>query len=190
MTSSCSEPAVKRWHEADRESIARLLTSFALELVEVGIDRPIPGSFWGDDEAGLIGRRLYLRADTPLHSILHEAGHFICMDPSRRERLHTNAGGDYEEENAVCYLQILLADHVNGYSSAECMGDMDQWGYSFRLGSARAWFEGDAEDAHLWLRERDLGRPGQLNRGLDCSPKPALPRGQPTAAQPSDVDGR
>jgi hypothetical protein len=25
------------------------------------------------------------------------------------------------------------------------------WGYSFRLGSARAWFEGDAEDARIWL---------------------------------------
>jgi len=173
MVSSCSVAAVKRWHEADRSSVSKLLASFALEPVEVDDDQPIPGSFWGDDEAGLIGRRLYLRNDTPLHSILHEAGHFICMDPSRRAALHTDAGGDYEEENAVCYLQILLADFINGYSSAECMSDMDQWGYSFRLGSARAWFDNDAEDASLWLRERNLGRPGQLNRGRDCSPKPA-----------------
>jgi hypothetical protein len=28
---------------------------------------------------------------------------------------------------------------------------MDEWGYSFRLGSTRAWFEHDAEDARLWL---------------------------------------
>ena len=27
---------------------------------------------------------------------------------------------------------------------------MDAWGYSFRLGSARAWFEHDAEDARQW----------------------------------------
>ena len=28
---------------------------------------------------------------------------------------------------------------------------MDDWGYSFRLGSTRAWFEQDAGDARLWL---------------------------------------
>jgi hypothetical protein len=34
--------------------------------------------------------------------------------------------------------------------------DMDAWGYSFRLGSARAWFERDAEDARDWLIARGL----------------------------------
>ena len=34
--------------------------------------------------------------------------------------------------------------------------DMDAWGYSFRLGSARTWFEQDAEDAREWLRERGI----------------------------------
>jgi hypothetical protein len=29
--------------------------------------------------------------------------------------------------------------------------DMDAWGYTFRLGSAGAWFERDAEDARRWL---------------------------------------
>jgi hypothetical protein len=29
--------------------------------------------------------------------------------------------------------------------------DMDAWGYSFRLGSAKAWFEEDAQDAKQWL---------------------------------------
>jgi len=33
---------------------------------------------------------------------------------------------------------------------------MDAWGYSFRLGSARAWFENDAEDAIGWLKQRDF----------------------------------
>ena len=28
---------------------------------------------------------------------------------------------------------------------------MDRWGYTFRLGSARAWFEEDAEDARDYL---------------------------------------
>jgi hypothetical protein len=34
--------------------------------------------------------------------------------------------------------------------------DMDAWGYSFRLGSARTWFEQDAEDARNWLIQHGL----------------------------------
>jgi hypothetical protein len=34
---------------------------------------------------------------------------------------------------------------------ARACQDMDEWGYSFRLGSTGAWFEQDAEDARLWL---------------------------------------
>ena len=41
--------------------------------------------------------------------------------------------------------------------------DMDAWGYSFRLGSTRAWFYGDAEDARLWLiREGVIDKRGRL----------------------------
>jgi hypothetical protein len=36
------------------------------------------------------------------------------------------------------------------------LDDMDRWGYTFRLGSARAWFERDAEDARTWLLQRKL----------------------------------
>ena len=31
------------------------------------------------------------------------------------------------------------------------MRDMDEWGYTYRLGSARAWFEQDSRDAKEWL---------------------------------------
>ena len=106
--SSHQVPDVVRWQSADQASVAALLAGFGLTLVEVPAAEPIPGSFWGDDEAGLIDNRLYARCDTPLHSILHESCHYICMDDRRRAALHTDAGGDYEEENAVCYLQILL----------------------------------------------------------------------------------
>ena len=34
--------------------------------------KSFPGSYWGDSEAGLRGNALYVRADTPLHSLLHE----------------------------------------------------------------------------------------------------------------------
>ncbi len=145
-----------RWKQASRPSVAKLLAGYGLELVEVPAGTPIPGSYWGDEEAGLIGPRIYVQADTPLHSVLHESCHYICMDDKRRANLHTDAGGDYEEENAVCYLQILLADRIPGYSAADCMRDMDAWGYSFRLGSARAWFEHDAEDARAGLAARGI----------------------------------
>jgi hypothetical protein len=36
------------------------------------------------------------------------------------------------------------------------MADMDAWGYSFRLGSTRAWFEHDADDARVFLQARGL----------------------------------
>jgi hypothetical protein len=33
---------------------------------------------------------------------------------------------------------------------------MDEWGYTFRLGSAAAWFREDAEDARQWLMHHGL----------------------------------
>ena len=74
------------------------------------------------------------------------------MDPVRRGKLDTDAEGDFDEENGVCYLQILLSDHLNGVGKHRMMLDMDSWGYSFRLGNARAWFEQDADDAKQWLQ--------------------------------------
>jgi hypothetical protein len=135
-------------------ALQQLLARYGLEIIDIPEDQPIPGSFWGDAEAGLVGNILYVRRDTPIHSALHEACHYICMDSTRRAQLHTDAGGDYAEENAVCYLQILLADHLVG--RARIWADMDAWGYSFRLGSAQLWFEQDAEDARHWLLAEQL----------------------------------
>lgn len=116
----------------------------------------IKGSYWGESEAGLIANTLYIRNDTPLHSALHEACHYICMDESRRKKLHTDAGGTDQEENAVCYLQILLADRFPDYGREQMFKEMDEWGYSFRLGNAKAWFQGDAEDAREYLLAHKL----------------------------------
>ena len=140
-----------------------LLERFGLALTIQANGAIIPGSFWGDTEAGLIGNTLYVRDDTPLHSALHEACHFVCMDGARRTALDRDAGGDYDEENAVCYLQILLADHLPGCDRRRMQADMDAWGYTFRLGSARAWFESDADDARTWLvRERIIATDGKV----------------------------
>lgn len=152
---------VLRLGQADRDAVAELVRRYGLELRRVPDGTAIPGSFWGDEEAGLLGTRLLARDDTPLHSILHETCHYVCMDAARRRGLDTDAGGDYDEENAVCYLQILLADRVPGFGRARMMNDMDRWGYSFRLGSARNWFERDAGDARAWLRREGLIGPDQ-----------------------------
>ncbi|MEO1085933.1 MAG: hypothetical protein AAFY88_16975, partial [Acidobacteriota bacterium] len=77
----------------------------------------------------------------------------------RRAALDTEAGGENVEEHAVCYLQLLLAEHIPGFGFERAALDMDRWGYSFRLGSARAWFEGDADDARDFLIEHGLLTP-------------------------------
>jgi hypothetical protein len=137
--------------ESDRSAVVRLLASYGLDLRTVAPGEDIPGSYWGESEAGLRGSTLLARADTPLHSILHEAAHYICMSPERRVGLERDAGGDDAEENGVCYLQVLLADGIPGFGRATAWRDMDAWGYSFRLGSAQRWFETDAEDSRQWL---------------------------------------
>lgn len=145
---------VLRVADVDQLAIARLLARYGLRIEHGARGAAIPGSYWGEPEAGLIGDRLYVRADTPLHSLLHEACHYLCMTPERRVALDTNAGGDYDEENCVCYLQLVVADQLPGIGRARLAADMDAWGYSFRLGSALAWFQRDAEDAraalHRW----------------------------------------
>jgi hypothetical protein len=159
------DPAEKNPHPAAAVVLLSELTPGALQglLAPYGLvldwraaGADIPGSYWQAPEAGLIGNHLVLRTDTPVHSALHEACHFICADGARRAALHTDAGGDDLEECAVCYLQCLLAPALPGYSRERMWADMDAWGYSFRLGSAERWFREDAEDAREWLSSRGL----------------------------------
>jgi hypothetical protein len=142
--------------EIDVEFVDLLARSYGLELVHVADDAAIPGSYWGEPEAGLIGSVIYARSDTPLHSVLHEMCHLIVIEPSRRTAIHTNASTSQDEEDATCYLQIMLGNAIPDVGSERIQSDMDTWGYSFRLGSARAWFERDADDARDWLAARGL----------------------------------
>jgi hypothetical protein len=146
--------SVLRLRDIEHTAARQLLARYALNLVQVADGASIPGSFWGDDEAGIIGHDVYARADTPVHSLLHEAGHLIVLPPQRRALVHTDATDSVEEEDATCYLQIVLAGYLPGVGSERLMRDMDAWGYSFRLGSTQAWFEHDAENARRWLIER------------------------------------
>jgi hypothetical protein len=155
MEKIASPLRVEYYSTSNKQSIIDLLSRYTLKITEVTSDA-IPGSFWGDSEAGIIANEIFVRQDTPVHSLMHEACHFICMDQTRRSKLDTNAEGDYDEENAVCYLQIYLSDFISDYSSLKMMNDMDIWGYTFRLGSARKWYENDADDALAWLKKERI----------------------------------
>lgn len=152
------EPAdsVLRLRDLGFSAPTALLARYGLELQRVESAVPIPGSFWGDEEAGIIGCQVFAREDTPVHSLLHEACHLIVLPAERRPDVHTDATDSVEEEDATCYLQIVLADELQGVGRDRLMADMDAWGYSFRLGSTRAWFEQDAGEARQFLIARGL----------------------------------
>ncbi|HEY4293580.1 hypothetical protein [Luteibacter sp.] len=156
VTGSDPADAVLRVGGIGFDAPRSLLARYGLSLVAVDEGKPIPGSFWGDTEAGIIGTTVYARADTPVHSLLHEACHLIVLPAEKRALVHTDATDSIEEEDATCYLQIVLADQLPGVGSVRLMEDMDRWGYTYRLGSTRAWFEQDATEAQIFLRARGL----------------------------------
>ena len=161
--------AVLRIADIDRYALSQLLARFELELRLVGAGTDIPASYWGDCEAGLSGGTLFARLDTPVHSVLHEGAHYVCMDTERRVGLNTDAGGNFAEEDAVCYLQVLMSDLLTAAGRVRMFADMDEWGYTFRLGSARAWFDTDASAARDWLLREGLIRPdGAVTFALRC----------------------
>lgn len=142
--------------DIDPVKIDALLARYGVSARRVDQGQPIPGSYWGESEAGLIGQQIHYRGDTPAHSLLHELGHFICMTATRRQGLDTDAGGTDAEECAVCFLELVLAQHLPPFSTRRCLQDMDAWGYSFREGSATAWFDGDGLEAFEWLLRHEL----------------------------------
>lgn len=147
---------ILRCADIDLQDARALLAEHALELLQIGRDEPLPGCFWGAPEAGIVGNRVFIRADTPVHSMLHESCHLIVLSPNARAHVHTDASDCQQEEDATCYLQLVLADRICGFGFVRACADMDRWGYTFRLGSARAWFEQDAEDARAFLERRGL----------------------------------
>lgn len=142
--------------DIDADALRALLGSYGLQLCDVADGEPIPGSYWGEREAGIIGACVHARRDTPVQSILHEASHLIVLPQERRAVVHTDATDSIDEENAVCVLQVLLADALPDVGRDRMLVDMDAWGYTFRLGSARAYVDDDADDAWAWLQRAGL----------------------------------
>jgi hypothetical protein len=158
---------------------AALLARYGLRLARVDDGAPIPGSYWGEPEAGLVGSDVHARADTPLHSLLHEAAHLIVLPPERRRHVHTDATDSIQEEDAACVLQALLGEALPGVGAARILADMDAWGYTFRLGSAAAYFEHDADAAWTWLQARGLVTTQRRLRLPGTAAPEGAPRGAP-----------
>lgn len=143
---------VLRVRDLPQRYLLELLARLGLKLSLVPTGAAIPASYWGESEAGIDGQLLWARADTPLHSLLHEASHWVCATRFDRDIRNGDAGADDAEECAACYLQVLLADALpSPMSRARLFSDMDAWGYSFREGGAARWFAGDGEEARQWL---------------------------------------
>ena len=150
----------------DRRAVTRLLAGYGLDLRLVAAAEPIPGSYWGESEAGLHGSMLFARLDTPLHSILHEAAHYICMTPERRAGLYRDAGGDDAEESAVCYLQILLADGWPSRARADLSRIWIGGATVFVWGPPGPGSSRMPRDARSWLIERGLIDEGSRPTGV------------------------
>src|SRR3546814_13941851 len=77
-------PEVLLLREIPLEPVVALLARYGLRFELVAEGAPIPGSYWGEPEAGLVGGAVHARADTPVHSLLHEAAHLIVAPAERR----------------------------------------------------------------------------------------------------------
>ncbi len=151
MSSPARDDSVLSCSDIPADVADQLLGRYGIAVERLAAGTPITGSFWGDPESGIVGQQVFVRPDTPVHSLLHEVCHIICMTPERRDSLDGDAGSDDLEESAVCYLQVVLADYLPGVGRQRLMQDMDAWGYSFRHGSTERWFLEDADDARAWL---------------------------------------
>ena len=50
------------------QALQDLLHTYSILVESVANGEVIPGSFWGDSEAGIIRDTLYVRPETPVHS--------------------------------------------------------------------------------------------------------------------------
>ena len=124
----------------------------------------------------MIGATVYARADTPVHSLLHEAGHLIVLPPERRAaRAYRRHRFGRRRRRGLRAAGRCSATRCRASAATRVLADMDAWGYTFRLGSARAYVEHDAADAWRWLREHglvDAGGCAHPRAAPACTPEP------------------
>ncbi|MEL6447517.1 MAG: hypothetical protein AAFQ62_06165 [Pseudomonadota bacterium] len=139
-----------------RGALEAWLATHGIKLVPHGCAEDLPGSYWGAPEAGIESDQLHVRDDTPLHSLLHEACHLVCARAAGRPDFARDAGSDEREEDAVCLLQLMVADRLPHVGWRRLAVDMDAWGYRFMVGSTAAWFGRDSVAARDWLVSKGL----------------------------------
>jgi len=75
----------------DRLALEVMLDRYGLGLVLVAPEEVIPGSYWGEREAGLIGARIFVRLDTlPQHRAALDTQRRAHVDPSLRLSLDSS----------------------------------------------------------------------------------------------------
>jgi hypothetical protein len=97
QTAVAASVDVLRLADIGFEAVAVLLARHGRALQRVADGAPSPGSYWGEPEAGVIGANVYARADTPVHSLLHEACHLLVLPPDRVPSVDTDATVSVEE---------------------------------------------------------------------------------------------
>ena len=78
MADPATDLVVTRCSDLGAEAVSQLLRRYDVALEWQSAGSPIRGSFWGEPEAGIVGQRIFVRPDTPVHSMLHELCHIIC----------------------------------------------------------------------------------------------------------------
>ena len=162
------------------DDVAALLARYGLAARARRRRRADPRQLLGRTRSRPDRPRVHARDDTPVHSLLHEAAHLIVLPPERARRAyrrHRFGRGRRRRLRAAVAARRRPARR----RPRALMADMDAWGYTFRLGSARAYFERDAEDAG----------PGCSARGLVvCRPKSAVCDARTTVDDGSSVDSQ
>ena len=102
------------------ETLMALLGRYGLRVARVPSQGEIPGSYWGDSEAGLVGDGLFVRDDTPVHSACTKLVTTSAWDAGRRARLHTDAGGDRIEKNGFAICKSCWRMSCLGLGGCEC----------------------------------------------------------------------
>ena len=141
MSQPLSNDTVLQVSDVESDIVDQFLGRYGITLEVVPDAAPITASFWGEPEAGIVGRQVFVRGDPPVHSMLHEACHIICMSAERRDSLYRDAGGNDLEESAVCYLQVVLADSMVGVGRARLMClSCEFWGEYNTISIITGWF--------------------------------------------------
>src|SRR5690625_8003398 len=97
---SVAEQSVLRLDELPPGAAENLLQRYGLNLQTVAEGQPIPGTFWGEPEAGIIGGTVAARPDTAGQSLPHEAGHPPARTPVRRPHIPTGPRRDQPNHHA------------------------------------------------------------------------------------------